>query len=154
MSIEIRTKLENYAGYSLTELVIVLACVTVLLAAAVPNIIKFQKEWSLWGGARMLETSMQWGRMHAITSNTPVLFGLHTAHREFFWTDALSGECFVNSVRRLPNGIRFGGAPRSPVRFYQHGNAAPAGTYTVEGDAGSYSVIVSPGGRIRIQKNR
>jgi hypothetical protein len=92
--------------------------------------------------------------MHAIASNTPVIFGIDNARQGFFWTDAVSGERFLDSVRRLPRGIRITAAPRNPVRFYQHGNAAPAGTYTIEGDAGSYSVVVSPGGRIRLQKNR
>jgi hypothetical protein len=139
-------------GYSLVELVIVLACATILLAAAIPNFAGLQKEWALWGGARMLEASMQWGRMHAIASNTPVIFEVDITMEKFNWTDAITGKCFVDSVRYLPRGIRIAAAPRRPVRFYQHGNAAPAGTYKIAGDAGSYSVVVTPGGRIRVKK--
>lgn len=154
MTIRRRTRPAPPDGYSLVELVIVVACVTILLAGAIPNIAGLRREWALWGGARMLEASMQWGRMHAIASNTPVMFGMDADGQKFFWTDAISGECFVDSVRHLPRGARITAAPRRPLRFYQHGNAVPAGTYTIEGDAASYSVVVSPGGRIRIQKNR
>jgi hypothetical protein len=132
---------------------VALACATLLLTVAVPNLVQLQKEWALWGAARILETSMQWGRMHAIASNSPVIFEVDNIRQEFCWTDAASGDRFVGSVRHLPAGIRFSAAPRRSLRFYQHGNAAPGGTYTVAGDAGSYSVIVSPGGRIRLQRN-
>lgn len=140
-------------GYSLVEWVITMACATILLAAAIPNIAGLQKAWALWGGARMLEASMQWGRMHAIASNAPAIFEVDHTKERFNWTDALTGKCYGDSVRYLPRGVRIVAVPGRPVRFYPHGNAAPAGTYTIAGDAGSYSVVVSPGGRIRVQKN-
>jgi hypothetical protein len=140
-------------GYSLAELIVAMACATILLTVAAPNIIQLQKEWTLWGGARILETSLQWGRMQAIASNSPVIFKIDDIKQEFCWVDAASGDLFAESVRHLPMGIRFAAAPRRSLRFYQHGNAVPAGTYIVAGDAGSYSVIVSPGGRIRLQRN-
>jgi Tfp pilus assembly protein FimT len=140
-------------AYSLAELVVALLCATVLISAAVPNLARLQSEWTLWGGARILEASMQWGRMHAISANTPVLFSVDSDRQAFCWVDPSSGDSYTGSCRRLPAGLRIASLPRRPLRFYQHGNAAPAGTYTVQGDAGSYSVVVSPGGRIRIQKN-
>jgi len=140
-------------GYSLVELVIVLACVSILLSATVPNVFRLRKEWELWGGARLLESSLQWGRMHAIAANTPLLFQVEENGRKFYWTDPASGEPYAGSVRDLPGQVRIVASPRRPLRFYQHGNAAPAGTYTLGGDAGSYSVVVAPGGRIRIQRN-
>jgi hypothetical protein len=148
-----KTKKASLGGYSLTELVVAMACATILLTAAIPNIVGLQKEWSLWGGARILETSLQWGRMQAIASNSPVIFEIDDVLQEFCWADSVSGDRFAESVRHLPIGIRFVAAPRRSLRFYQHGNAVPAGTFTIAGDAGSYSVIVSPGGRIRLQRN-
>jgi hypothetical protein len=141
------------SGYSLAELLIVLACATTLITAALPGLIKLQQDWALWGSARVLESSMHWGRAHAIASNAPLIFHADDVRQEFFWEDAASGEPYAGSLRRLARGVRFAAAPRRPLRFYPHGNAAPAGTYTVAGKLGSYSVVVSPGGRIRIQKN-
>jgi type II secretory pathway pseudopilin PulG len=140
-------------GYSLTELIIVILLVTVVASTAVPNINALQRQWDLWGSARSLEASLQWGRMHAISSNAPVLFEVADEGRKYYWVDPSSGDSYADSERRLPGGIRIVSYPRRPLRFYQHGNAVPAGTYRIEGTAGSYSVVVSPGGRIRVQKN-
>jgi Tfp pilus assembly protein FimT len=138
---------------SLVELVIVLLCASVLISAAVPNIAHLQSEWTLFGGARILEASLQWGRMHAISANTSVLFSVDSDRRTFYWVDPASGDPYAGSYQHLPASLRIVSLPSRPLRFYQHGNAAPAGTYTIQGGAGSYSVVVSPGGRIRIQKN-
>lgn len=140
-------------GHSLVELLIVVSCAAVLLAAAVPNIAHLHQVWSLWGSARVLEASLQWGRMHAITTNTPVLFQVGESRQKFCWVDPATGAPYEGSVRNLSHGTRIVRYPRRPLRFYQHGNAAPGGTYTLENPAGSYSVIVTPGGRIRFQKN-
>lgn len=82
-----------------------------------------------------------------------MLFNVSDDGCRYGWIDAASGEKYSNSTRDLPNKIRIESAPRRPLRFYQYGNAAPAGTYVIQGEAGSYSVVVSPGGRIRIQRN-
>jgi Tfp pilus assembly protein FimT len=140
-------------GFSLTESTIVLMCMIILMSAGIPVVSKLKSDWALWTAARMVETSLQWGRMHAISSNAPLLFDIDENQATFSWLDPISGNSFEGSMHRLPATVRFIAAPKRPLRFYQHGNAAPAGTYTVQGDAGSYSVIVSPGGRIRIQKN-
>jgi Tfp pilus assembly protein FimT len=140
-------------GYSLAELMAVLACIGVIFSAATPSVTHWQKEWTLWGCARNLETSLQWGRMHAISSNAPILFEIDATQQKYYWKDPQSGDLYSETIRYLPRGVRIVGYPRRSLRFYQHGNAAPAGTYTLQGETGSYSVVVSPGGRIRIQKN-
>jgi type II secretory pathway pseudopilin PulG len=140
-------------GYSLAELMVVLACVGVLFSAATPGVTHWQKEWSLWGCTRNLEASLQWGRMHAISSNAPILFEIDADNQKYYWKDPQSGDPYSGTIRQLPRGVRITSYPKRSLRFYQHGNAAPAGTYKLEGETGSYSVVVSPGGRIRIQKN-
>ena len=143
----------SVSGFSLTESLIVITCMAVLIAAAAPNVFHLRKEWVLWNSARALAASLQWGRMHAISANTPLLFQVDDGGRKYCWMDPESDEPYANSIRYLPADIVIAGFPGRSLRFYQHGNAAPAGTYTLEGDAGSYSVVVSPGGRIRIQRN-
>ncbi len=140
-------------GYSLVELLLVVSCAAVLLAAAIPNIAHLHQVWSLWGSARVLEASLQWGRMHAITANAPVLFEIDESRQEFCWADPATGVPYEGSVSNLSHGVRITRYPKRPLRFYQNGNAAPGGTYTLENQAGSYSVVVTPGGRIRFQKN-
>jgi prepilin-type N-terminal cleavage/methylation domain-containing protein len=139
-------------GYSLAELLIVLAIAAILLTMAMPNVARLQKEWTLWGSAKSLETSLQWGRMHAISSNSPVLLEVSEDGRQFAWIDPESGSQFAASIRFLARGIRIVSSPKHPLRFYPRGNAAPAGTYTLTDGTESCSVIVAPGGRIRFQK--
>jgi competence protein ComGC len=141
------------AGYSLVELLVVCACTAVLLSAAIPNLAHLHQLWSLWGSARVLEASLQWGRMYAITANAPMLFEVDENRLKFHWTDPVTGDPFEDSIRHLARGVRISKCPKRPLRFYQHGNAAPAGTYVLKNQAGSYSVVVTPGGRIRFQKN-
>lgn len=147
------TKSRAEKGYGLVELVLVLACAAVVAASAAPDLFRLQKEWELWGGARLLESSLQWGRMHAIAANTSVLLQIDGGQKSFYWADPLTKEPYAASVRHLPGGVKIVKYPAKPLRFYPHGNAAPAGTYVLEGKAGSYSVIVAPGGRIRIVRN-
>jgi type II secretory pathway pseudopilin PulG len=145
--------IEACGGYSLAELMAVLACIGVLFSIAAPSVAHWQKEWTLWGCTRNLETSLQWGRMHAISSNAPILFEIDAGQQRFYWKDPQSGDPYSGTIRDLSRGVRIVGYPKRSLRFYQHGNAAPAGTFTLEGETGSYSVVVSPGGRIRVQKN-
>lgn len=140
------------SGYSLAELAMALACTVLLVTAATPGLVRLQKDWALWGEARSLESSLQWARSYAVSANTTLRFEVDDSRREFWWIDPESGDPYLNSVRRLSSGIRITRIPGRPVRFYQQGNAAPAGTYTIAGETGAYSVIVAPGGRIRIQK--
>ncbi len=143
---------DSVEGYSLAELLIVLACAAILLTAAVPSVAHLQQEWTLWGEARTLEASLQWGRMHAISANTSILFEVDASRQKFYWVDPESGDPYTGSVRHLSGG-RITACPKRSLRFYPHGNAAPAGTYTITGPTGAYSVVVSPGGRIRVQRN-
>lgn len=132
---------------------IVLLCAALLVSIAVPNLNMLRDHWSLWGGARVLEASLQWGRMHAVSANTPMLFRVADDRQTFWWADPVTGETYEGSLRRLAAGLHIVKAPAAPLRFYPHGNAAPGGTYTIQGERGAYSVVVAPGGRIRIQKN-
>ena len=148
-----RRKKCEISGFTLTELLITVAIAAIVVTFAAPGFLRIQKEWSLWGSARMVETSLQWGRMRAIASNTPVLFEVEDNGSRFMWRDPATGDVFEASAWSMNKGSRIVSSPRTPLRFYPRGNAVPSGTYKVEGETGSYSIIVTPGGRIRFQKN-
>ena len=153
MDIRGRAAAQPSQGYSLVELMMVLACTSILLSAAIPGMAHIKEEWTLWGAARSVEASLQWGRMHAISSNTPMVFEISEDRKNFYWVDPESGDSFAASVRYLPDSTLMTSFPRRSLRFYPHGNAVPAGTYVIESQIGSYSVVVTPGGRIRTQRN-
>jgi hypothetical protein len=140
-------------GATIMELMIVLACGAIILAIAAPGLEIIQREWALWGGAHMVESSLFWGRMHAISSNGPLRFEVDPDGRGFHWEDAESGEKLDQSVWVLPGTVRIISMPRRSVRFYPKGNAAPAGTFVLENPAGRYKVVVAVTGRIRIERN-
>jgi Tfp pilus assembly protein FimT len=140
-------------GVSLIELVVALACASLLVAAAVPNLHRIQQEWTLLGGARAVETSLHWGRAYAVSTNSALTFEVDENGGGFHWTDPDTGEVYASTVRKLPGRVRIVNAPRRPLRFHQRGNAAPAGTYELLGETGSCRVVVNPAGRIRIQRN-
>ena len=140
-------------GFSLIEVVTALSCAVSLFILAAPNVARIHREWALFGAVRSLECSMHWGKMQAIAQNSAMLFDINKDDGTFCWIDPANDEPFRESTRHLPPGVVFAGFPKRSLRFYQHGNAAPAGTFTLTSAAGSYSVIVSPGGRIRMRKN-
>ncbi len=139
-------------GQGVVELLVVLGLAGIVAGGAAPGIRRISQEWELWGSAHMLETSLQWARLHAISSNDSLALMIDENGRRFYWVDA-GGVRYDNSVRQLPAGVRIVQSPRRPLRFYQHGNAVPAGTFVVQGAAGTYRVVVNVGGRIRMQRD-
>ena len=140
-------------GATMVELLAVLACGAILLVIAAPGLETLQREWALWGGAHMVESSLFWGRMHAISSNGPLVFEVDPDGRGFHWEDAETGEKVDQSVWMLPGTVRITSMPRRSVRFYPKGNAAPAGTFVVENPAAQYRIVVAIPGRIRLERN-
>ena len=143
----------QHEGVTLAELVIVLTCVCLVLMATVPNIDRLHKRWQLWGAATVLESSLAWGRMNAVATNGSLLLQVDEDGGRFCWVDAVTGEELESTIRFLPGDVRIVSHPRRPLRFFPRGNAAPAGTYVLEGRAGQYRVIVNILGRVRIQKD-
>jgi Tfp pilus assembly protein FimT len=140
------------AGIGVMELLVTIVCCSILIVAGVPSFHRLSQEFSLKGGVQLLEASLLWGRMHAISANTPLMLVVDPAGHVFYWADPVSGARYEGSARTLPAHVRIAAAPRRPLRFFQHGNAAPAGTYVVQGETGAFRVVINTMGRIRIQR--
>jgi hypothetical protein len=91
--------------------------------------------------------------MHAVATNGSLLLQVDADGRSFCWADAVTGEALESTNRSLPGDVRIISHPGRPLRFFPRGNAAPTGTYVLEGPAGQYRVIVNILGRVRIQKD-
>jgi len=139
-------------GFGLTELVLAVACMSLLVGVAIPNLHWLTQEWNLWGAAHLLEGALQWGRMYAVSANTSVVLQIDPGGARFYWADPRTRAPYESSIRNLPAGVRIVASPRRPVRFFPRGNAVPAGTFVVRGKAGQYRVVVNPAGRIRVQR--
>ena len=143
---------DGRGGFSLLELAIVLACLCIIVGAATPGLRKLNQEWTLWCGTWLLEGSLQWGRMHAISANSSLVFEVEPKGRRFYWADSESGQAYDNTIRDLPATIRIVSAPSRPLRYFPRGTAVPAGTFILRGEAGQYRVVVNPAGRIRVKR--
>jgi hypothetical protein len=95
---------------------------------------------------------MLWARMHAISANDSLVLIIDNGGRRFYWQEP-GGTRFEASIRTLPFGVVIIQSPRKPVRFFPRGNAVPAGTFVLQNPAGSYRVVVSAAGRIRVQRD-
>ncbi len=140
------------SGQGLLETLVVLGLVGILAGGAAPGVHRMNQEWALWGGVRLLESSLFWARTHAIAANDSLALIISPDGRSFFWQDP-GGSRYLNSERHFPAGVCIIQSPRRPLRFFQHGNAAPAGTFVIQGEAGTYRVVVSILGRIRVQRD-
>jgi len=148
-----RTNLRSpCCGFSLTECAVVVTCAAILLVASVPAFEHLHQAWALWTGARLMEGTLQWGRFHSISANASLMLEVSAGGTSAGWRDPESGDAYRNAVCYMPQGVRIVSAPSRPLRFFPRGNAAPAGSYVVKNGAGSFRVVVSPAGRIRVEK--
>lgn len=143
---------KHSSGSSLPELLVVISCAAIILSLAAPGLHRISQEWKLWGGVQLLVASLRWAKTQAISANSSVLFEVDEGGKRFRCKDSESGAAFASSEREMPPGIAVVSAPRSPLRFHQRGNAAPAGSYVIAGRTGIYRVVVNIVGRIRVQR--
>lgn len=139
-------------GTGLLEILLVLGLIGVMAGGAVPSAHRIRQAWALWGSAHLVESSLLWARAHAVAANDSLTFIIDQNGRRFYWL-APDGSRYETSVRYLPAGVSIIKSPIRPLRFFQHGNAVPAGTFVIQGEAGNCRVIVSVMGRIRIERD-
>ncbi len=143
---------DSCVGFSLVECAIVIVCAVALLLASIPAIGRVHRAWALWTGTCLVESTLQWGRLHSISANASLMLEINSEGTSVSWSDPETGSVYETRVCHLPHGVRIAGAPSKPLRFFPRGNAAPAGSYVIRNEAGSFRVIVSPAGRIRVEK--
>src|SRR5271169_4653680 len=115
---------EHEAGFTLTEMVVVVGLMAIMTAVAVPSIMNFLKNYSINGAAQMVAGELNRARAKAIASNTTngVVFvtGVNAATNQFqYWLeDSLTlpgskpavpqvGVNLTGTVQVLPLGISF-----------------------------------------------
>jgi hypothetical protein len=139
-------------GFSMVECAAVIVCTAILLLASIPAVEHLHQTWTLWTGACLMESTLQWGRFHSISANASLMLEVDPEGTSAGWRDPETGSTYGAGVCHLPWGGRITSSPSKPLRFFPRGNAAPAGSYTLKNTAGSFRVVVSPAGRIRVEK--
>lgn len=143
-------------GFTLAELVVLVAIIGVLMATSVPFFLSYWQSATLKAGARELAVVLNSARQLAISQNTSVCVTGNSTSVQYHltlcsnaaWTGpGTDSTGFI----RLSNGITVT-PPGASVIFSYLGAAAPGGTYTVRNptDGKTLSVIVATSGRVSI----
>jgi len=154
----------NNAGFTLAELMTVIAIIAILSAIAVPNMIGWRERAKLGGAAENLRGDLQWAKIRAIHEHAPVSVLFFSNGYEIFVDngDPSGGAIAADYIRdgneplvrsrQLPAGVAIDlAAPNiDQTQFDTRGRCAGVGTLVLGDSAGEQKKItISPLGQIR-----
>lgn len=146
---------KSQSGFTLMELVIVIAVIGILTLSALPLFLSYYQNAKVRGAAQVITTYLNQGRQLAIKQNTPICVHI-TATSMHYHVGGCGGANWVGPGTdaggniQAPEGINLTNTA-DPI-FSNLGAATPAATYTVSDPVTgrTLSVIVSASGRITI----
>ena len=148
-------------GFTITELMIVVAIMGSLTAVATPSISRWLTSIRMESATREIASTLQLARVKAITQNTSIRIHFdttaHTYQMQQRHAAALTTWNNVEKAKKLPAGIRFVSVTGNPVIFQSgRGSTLPGSnsTITLHNPQGkTNAVVVAQTGRILVRKN-
>jgi type II secretion system protein H len=144
-------------GYTLTELLVVLAVIGIMAFIAVPLLLTYTSGATIDYGARELRSGLNRAKLMAVTTRQPVCVQPTAGGYQFFQNTTCTGTPWsgtgtdANGVFRLANNMTATLAAGANPVFNQFGVAVQTGTLRVTGPTGgSMTVSVEASGRVRI----
>jgi prepilin-type N-terminal cleavage/methylation domain-containing protein len=138
----------RFRGFTLVELMIALALCLLSAGMGLRHLSRAVEVWRLQTAAQMVSSELTRLRAAAVSTGAPIRFVVRPSADAY--SSAEPGQS-PPQFTPLPRGIRFCSIPSRPVTFYSRGQAAPAGTFLLEGSRGRVRVVVAPMGRVRWQ---
>lgn len=119
-------------GFTVIELVIVLAVALIVMGVALPNMISWLPTYRLSSGARQLAGDLHLARMRAISQNTKYRLRFTDNNTYEFWKDN-GGWAKESGGFDLPEGITVANAvPFDTSEFQARGTVNTAGSITLK----------------------
>lgn len=129
------------SGYTLTEMMVIIAVIGILASLAIPNFINWLPNYRLRSGAEDIQSTLQLARLTAIKENETVTVAFNTANDTY--QASVGGQSFRSG--QMPAGIDinsavFGGG--SSVQFDSRGFViGSAGSAQVRNNRGRLKTI-------------
>jgi prepilin-type N-terminal cleavage/methylation domain-containing protein len=159
--------MKKNAGFTLVELMVVVAIIAVLIAVAIPGYIAYIPNYRLRGAAQELQGDIQMAKLQALKNGTIVSIRVNVAtdFYEMFFDNGVGAntgngtrdgdEESIKSVTML-NGIDITGTTfaNNAIRFNSRGlpRAFAGGTVTMQNEKGQLrSVEIDPAGSARVE---
>jgi type II secretion system protein H len=148
----------NARGFTLAELMVVLAITGALATLVAPTLLSYARTAALQAAARELATSINLARQIAISRNTTVCVELAAPAYLRLKTGGCSGPVWTGAGTDGSGAIKisdstFHVSTTANVVFTSLGAASPAGTYTVTNPVsnGTRTVVVAATGRVSVR---
>lgn len=150
--------ISNQDGFTLMELMTVVAIISILSAIAIPNFFAWRASSKLSSAARELMSDLAMARMQAISASesVKVLFFSdgYTVFVDEDNDDVIDADEEVLSDKNYPAGVAMSADtfPSGKTIFARTGIVSPAGSIVLDKGSGTrMKVIVSVAGRIRVE---
>ncbi|MGD8992551.1 MAG: GspH/FimT family protein [Desulfobacterales bacterium] len=143
-------------GFSLFELLVVLAVIAVVSAIVTPSILSWRSNAKLRGAAGNLKGDLQLSKVKAVRERSPVTITFMATHYQVTFTDK-DGNVRTLRNRKLPGGVRVDLDSTSftsmgdKTQFNGRGLPQAGSAVLVNNRGQQKTIIVSPLGRIRIE---
>jgi type IV fimbrial biogenesis protein FimT len=145
----------DHRGFTLTEMMIVVALMAILTAIAVPNIIAQMPKYRLNGAARQVLGDLVAARMQAVSQNNELKVFFLDNHSYMILDDddndgtADTGEATqTKDIQTDYYDVTFN-SNNDPI-FRPNGTASNLATITLSNTSGSHSITISSAGRVKI----
>lgn len=143
-------------GFSLFELLVVLAVIAVVSAVVTPSILSWRSNAKLRGAASNLKGDLQLSKAKAVRERSPVTVTFTATHYQVTFTDK-DGNVRTLRNRKLPGGVRVDldstnfTSMGDKTQFNGRGLPQAGSAVLVSNSGQQKTIIVSPLGRIRIE---
>jgi type II secretion system protein H len=149
----------NARGFTLAELMVVLAITGVLATLVAPTLLSYARTAALQAAARELATSINLARQIAISRNTTVCVEVAAPTHLRLKTGGCGGTVWTGAgtdgagAIKISDSSGFHVSTTANVVFTSLGAASPAGTYTVTNPTrnGTRTVVVAATGRVSVR---